>query len=84
MGGDEVRVDRNRIYLTGVSMGGCGSLAIGLPMASVCRRASLGSCGNRLCVMPKGFRPAYRRGVNGTERCVATEDFWRLGGRIRR
>jgi hypothetical protein len=28
-------VDRNRIYLTGVSMGGCGCLAIGLPHGDV-------------------------------------------------
>jgi poly(3-hydroxybutyrate) depolymerase len=28
-------VDRNRIYLTGVSMGGCGSLGIGLPHGDV-------------------------------------------------
>jgi hypothetical protein len=28
-------IDRNRIYLTGVSMGGCGSLGIGLPHGNV-------------------------------------------------
>lgn len=28
-------IDRNRIYLTGVSMGGCGSLGIGLPHGDV-------------------------------------------------
>lgn len=29
------RLDRNRIYLTGISMGGCGSLGIGLPRGDV-------------------------------------------------
>ncbi len=28
-------MDRNRIYLTGVSMGGCGSLAIGMPHGDI-------------------------------------------------
>lgn len=29
------KIDRNRIYLTGVSMGGCGSLGIGMPNGDV-------------------------------------------------
>ena len=31
----EYGIDRNRIYLTGISMGGCGSLGIGLPHGDV-------------------------------------------------
>ena len=28
-------IDRNRVYLSGVSMGGCGALALGLPRGNV-------------------------------------------------
>ncbi len=47
-------IDRNRIYLCGVSMGGCGTLGIGMPHGDIFAAVRDRTGRNRICLLPHG------------------------------
>ena len=65
------KIDRNRVYLLGVSMGGCGTLALGLPHGNLFAAI--------LVDVPAGTEfAALRFGLTGPEatRSGAAQDIW--------
>jgi dienelactone hydrolase len=63
------KIDRGRIYLSGVSMGGCGSLALGLPHGDVFAAvAAFVPAGTEYLASRMGFPPALSAGASAAER----------------
>lgn len=71
---DRYKVDRNRIYLCGVSMGGCGTLGIGMPNGNVFAaiRVSVPAGTGYASYRMGGFAPSP--GVDATD---AERDAWK-------
>jgi hypothetical protein len=65
-------IDRNRVYLTGVSMGGCGTLAIGVPHGEVFAAvAAFVPAGTEYMAYRRGLPPALAEGASS-----AGKDSW--------
>lgn len=70
---DRYKIDRNRIYLCGVSMGGCGTLALGMPHGDVFAaiRATVPAGTEYVASSVGGFPPAP-----GPDASKADRDAW--------
>lgn len=66
---DKYKIDRNRVYLSGVSMGGCGSLGIGLSHGDIFAAIFVTvPAGTEFAALRMGFPPAIDPGASSSER----------------
>lgn len=67
-------IDRNRIYLSGVSMGGCGTLGIGLAHGDIFAAITADvPAGTEYAAFRRGFPPALPAGATQSERDLWTK-----------
>ena len=74
------KIDRNRIYLSGVSMGGCGTLGIGLPHGDIFATILADvPAGTEYVALRRGFPAALASGASPAEQDIWTEKISGLG-----
>ena len=65
------KIDRNRVYLSGISMGGCGALAIGLPHGDIFAAIMVDvPAGTEYAAFRMGFPPPLPAGATEAEKTI--------------
>jgi pimeloyl-ACP methyl ester carboxylesterase len=74
------KIDRNRVYLSGVSMGGCGALALGLPHGDIfAALLAVVPAGTGYVAFRMGFPPALTPGASREEGDIWTQQISGFG-----